>query len=538
MKCSVILKLFNTIEEFKALNGQAILENIKTSLKQRGNDSLTIRMFAFADLKKHSFYYHCLYPVAMISGTCLKEHPLTEYDLALYREAKAALSSSDDHLWAKDHAILDGQLICVDPSDGTRGVVGWPIRNTLYQMDNKDEIDLVCIGSSLKNSRHLTVRLSQIATIPDVTGWERNEQRIPGHRVIDLSPLIDPIQLAKEASTLNLKLIKWRFLSILNLEKFAECRCLLFGAGTLGCNVTRLLLGWGFKCITLIDNGRVSYSNPPRQSLFRFEDCLGGGKSKSETAALRAKEIDPNAEVRGEAMTIPMLGHRIVDPEATRITIKRIQELVQEHNVLFLLTDSRESRWLPTVLGAAHNKIVITVAIGFDSFVAMRHGTVANGLSCYFCSDARAPTDTLSNRSLDQQCTVSRPGVSYLASGIAVELLASLLQHPLGNDAPAIVSADPTESLPNNASSLGAVPHQIRGFVSHFHNLQLAGDAYTNCTACSKKRIDSVLNEGVEYILKILESSIHILQTDSEKGIDSDSIRCEDLEEDIIEIEL
>ena len=34
--------------------------------------------------------------------------------------------------------------------------------------------------------------------------------------------------------------------------------------------------GWGVRHITLLDNGRVSYSNPVRQSLFTFKDCLEG----------------------------------------------------------------------------------------------------------------------------------------------------------------------------------------------------------------------------------------------------------------------
>lgn len=41
----------------------------------------------------------------------------------------------------------------------------------------------------------------------------------------------------------------------------------------------------------------------------------------------------------------------------TAEVVKTIEELIQSHDVMFLLTDSRESRWLPTVLSVAHDKV-------------------------------------------------------------------------------------------------------------------------------------------------------------------------------------
>jgi ubiquitin-like modifier-activating enzyme ATG7 len=119
-------------------------------------------------------------------------------------------------------------------------------------------------------------------------------------------------RLADQAVDLNLKLMRWRILPSLDLEKIAQTRCLLLGAGTLGCYVARTLMvrhvtqpfffffltwvpcqGWGIRKITLVDSGRVSFSNPVRQPLFEFEDCVDGGKPKAEAAAARLRKIFP-----------------------------------------------------------------------------------------------------------------------------------------------------------------------------------------------------------------------------------------------------
>lgn len=157
-----------------------------------------------------------------------------------------------------------------------------------------------------------------------------------------------------------------------------------------------------------------------------------------------------------------MPGHPIPPASVAqaRADVATLEALFDAHDAVFLLMDSRESRWLPTVLGAAKRKIVLNAALGFDTFLVMRHGARATEgqaegqqrLGCYYCNDIVAPADvrgtsklreigvlmvcvgmqSLTDRTLDQMCTVTRPGLAAIASATAVELLVSLLQHPDG----------------------------------------------------------------------------------------------------------
>ena len=73
-------------------------------------------------------------------------------------------------------------------------------------------------------------------------GWEKNPQGKLGPRLADLAPMMDPTRLAAQAVDLNLKLMRWRILPSLELEKISSTRCLLLGAGTLGCYIARALM--------------------------------------------------------------------------------------------------------------------------------------------------------------------------------------------------------------------------------------------------------------------------------------------------------
>lgn len=134
----------------------------------------------------------------------------------------------------------------------------------------------------------------------------------------------------------------------------------------------------------------------------------------------------------------------IAEASKTKQSVEVLEQLIRDHDVIFLLTDTRESRWLPTLLAALHSKvcifvfsrtgvypisyecekgyfgslfiahvvvpafqIAICVALGFDTYVVMRHGfgvpqteppqgdrlISGDRLACYFCSDVVAPAN-------------------------------------------------------------------------------------------------------------------------------------------------
>lgn len=119
---------------------------------------------------------------------------------------------------------------------------------------------------------------------------------------------------------------------------------------------------------------------------------------------------------------------------------------------------------------------------------------------------------SVKDQTLDQQCTVTRPGIAPIASALLVETLVSILQHPLGARAPAPktaagqphTSTDYERDPPEHP--LGLIPHQIRGFLSSFQNKLISGQSYDCCSACSPKvrlSYNRLTAEKFKYALKI-----------------------------------
>ncbi|KAH7920336.1 E1-like protein-activating [Leucogyrophana mollusca] len=557
VSASGTFKNFNTIEDFKGADKAALFNEVTSKMWDsivNHKDTSVLSQFlliTFADLKKYQYYYWFAFP-AFVSkpaweisenGWKAADEELNSAQLASIHQSLHAntvpfflvkVVGNTSEMGSVEK--LDEFFANVPPESRIVGFLdpsalaenpGWPLRNLLAYLRlhfpaQTSSVRILCWrdsevpspGKSWK-SRFGVVSSAEgdSATKPAAVGWERHPTTNKlSARVADLAPMMDPTRLADQAVDLNLKLMRWRILPALDLDKVASTRCLLLGAGTLGCYVARTLMGWGVRTITFVDSARVSFSNPVRQPLFEFEDCLNGGKPKAACAANSLKKIFPGINATGHELSIPMPGHPIppASTEQTKKDVEKLEKLFDEHDVVFLLMDSRESRWLPTVLGAAKGKIVMNAALGFDTYLVMRHGarastsTANNRLGCYYCNDIVAPADSLTDRTLDQMCTVTRPGLASIAASTTVELLMSLLQHPDGIHAPppppqaSGEHADPSTS----GSVLGLVPHQLRGFLAQFRNLPITGAAYDRCTGCSEIVLKAYEEQGFDVLLK------------------------------------
>lgn len=229
---------------------------------------------------------------------------------------------------------------------------------------------------------------------PVVSGWlriltpkDRSQNTQSSSSVtflVDLRHHMNPIVSQADAVQLNIRLIQWRILPTLDVNKLQKLRFLLLGIGTLGCNILRTLVAWGVTQLTLVDCGRVTLSSPVRQTLFIHEDASwnnGRGRLKVVAAKRRLLDIRPDLSINALTMDIPMPGHSRylssfghnfgtsisnsgtsglsespVSPSFTKPleslngTLELLERLVDTHDVVLLLTDSRESRWLPSML--------------------------------------------------------------------------------------------------------------------------------------------------------------------------------------------
>ncbi|RHY90503.1 hypothetical protein DYB35_004001, partial [Aphanomyces astaci] len=239
----------NTLEDFKNLDKVRLLNDAKARLRHAidGFNPLGLQTFVlctFADLKTHTYWYRFAFPAVVPSPGAYQLQTWTPANSFLslphqqsivrqlinrrhvHDEVTSAnfpaafifdLTSStvydleDLHSLSPPSALVFG---FVDPS-GLPTNPGWPLRNFLIWI-----------------SQHCPTLLTPYNELTSkVVGWELNVQGKSGPRQLQLANLLDPLQLAKTSVDLNLKLMRWRQLPHLDLDKLAHTKCLLLGAG-------------------------------------------------------------------------------------------------------------------------------------------------------------------------------------------------------------------------------------------------------------------------------------------------------------------
>ncbi|NWS13812.1 ATG7 enzyme, partial [Pachyramphus minor] len=285
----------NTFETFKSCDKKSLLEKeaneIWESIKSGAaleNPMLLNRflLLTFADLKKYHFYYWFCYPALCFPNgihiiqkpVCLGErfslnqiHALQKaYDELCQKERVTALpyflikyhdNSVMISLLKKWDGFFQDQggkvtVGVYDPCNLSH-YPGWPLRNFLILAAHNwgnilQTVEVLCFRDrTMQGVRDVTHSIIFEIKLPDkplgpdcpkAVGWEKNQKGGMGPRMVNLSECMDPKRLAESSVDLNLKLMCWRLVPTLDLEKIVSAKCLLLGAGTLGCSVARTLM--------------------------------------------------------------------------------------------------------------------------------------------------------------------------------------------------------------------------------------------------------------------------------------------------------
>ena len=495
-----LLVHYSTQDSFQKLDN---LETVYDCLK-KNKEKYQFILFIYGDLKTFLFKFKFVllhnkgveYKISSIKKEIGEDLQKKLNEIA--EKNKGKINEEFAHLLSEDTILLYD----INSELNTIPIL---IKNAVYNFGSDKITNVILLKNiennlTFKNSLYLTLQnVSILAIEKELESIQLSIKDVEVNSV-DLKSMFNPETIAENAVDLNINLMKWRMCPYLNTDIIRQHKYLLIGAGTLGCHVSRALLGWGARHITFIDNGKVSYSNPVRQSLYTFEDSKNvGNNSKAILAAEKLKKIFPMVDAKGFNITIPLPGRTLIDEKAKEEYFKNLEILenqIKECDIMFLLTDSRESRWYPTVIAKAYNKLVITAAIGFDSYLVMRHGNNENKLGCYFCTDISTPGDTSGNRTLDQQCTISRPGVSMICSGLATELAMSC-----GNSA--LNKSDKEEDI----------PHQLRGNLINYEMQHFNFKYNTNCVACSDNIVKTYKEDRLNFAIGVMNDPYYIEKT-------------------------
>merc|ERR1719454_2402877 len=80
--------------------------------------------------------------------------------------------------------------------------------------------------------------------------------------------------------------------------------------------------------------------------------------------------------------------------------------------------------------------------------------------------------------------------------------MVSILQHPAGIMAPGFINPETVD--PEAECCLGPVPHQIRGFLGHFHTMRPTTQSFPQCTGCSVSVLEKYRCDKSSFLTRVM----------------------------------
>ena len=261
-----LLVHYATIDSFKKLDN---LETVYDCLK-KSKEKLQFILFIYGDLKTFLFSFKFIllhnkgveYKISAIKKEIGEDYQKKLNEIS--EKNKDKIIEEFSHLLSEDTILLYD----INSEINTIPIL---IKNAIYEFGSDKIANIILLkniqnGLVFQNSLYLTLQnVSILALEKEIEAIQLSIKETEVSSV-DLKSMFNPETIAENAVDLNINLMKWRMCPYLNTDIIRTQKYLLVGAGTLGCHVSRALLGWGARHITFLDNGKVSYSNPVRQS--------------------------------------------------------------------------------------------------------------------------------------------------------------------------------------------------------------------------------------------------------------------------------
>jgi adenylyltransferase/sulfurtransferase len=312
-----------------------------------------------------------------------------------------------------------------------------------------------------------------------------------------------PVAKEKPLHIPNLKtdrLGTFDFISWWEREKVRDARVMVVGAGALGNEVVKNLALMGIGSVYIVDFDKIEAANLSRSILFREKD---GGREKSQIAAARAKEINPDINVQylhGDVTTEIGLG------------------VFRRMDVIIGCLDNREARLAVNRFAYWMNKPWVDGAI--QELLGLVRVFIPGDGACFECTLTEQARRDLALR---YSCPLLARQNILLGKVPTTPTIASIIGAMQAQEALKLIHAMPVEP--------GKVTH-FNGYTNHLHTTAYLPDAdceshwiYGEVNELPLRAESSTLRELLELVQADLGENA-VLELDQELVLSLNCLNC------------